>query len=39
VNLIVRPILFLTLPITDLTLGLFAFVINAAMLGSFLDRA
>ena len=40
-NLIVRPILFvLTLPITILTLGLFAFVINAALFffaASFLD--
>ena len=34
VNAIVRPLmLLLTLPITVLTLGLFIFVINAAMLG------
>lgn len=34
VNAIVRPILFLlTLPITVITLGLFLFVVNAAMLG------
>ncbi len=34
VNAVIRPILFiLTLPITLLTLGLFLFVINAAMLG------
>lgn len=40
-NLIVRPILvFLTLPITILTLGLFMFVINAAIflfVASFID--
>ncbi|MCB9814249.1 phage holin family protein [Candidatus Nomurabacteria bacterium] len=40
-NLIVRPILFiLTLPITILTLGLFAFVINGALFlfaASFID--
>jgi putative membrane protein len=34
VNAIVRPIVFiLTLPITILTLGLFLFVLNAAMVG------
>lgn len=34
VNAIVRPVLFLlTLPITVITLGLFLFVLNAAMLG------
>jgi len=34
VNAIVRPVLVvLTLPITILTLGLFLFVVNAAMLG------
>ena len=34
VNAIVRPVLFLlTLPITVITLGLFLFVVNAAMLG------
>jgi len=34
VNAIVRPILFiLTLPVTLLTLGLFLFVLNAAMVG------
>ncbi len=34
VNAVVRPIaLFLTLPITVVTLGLFLFVLNAAMLG------
>ena len=34
VNAVVRPIaIFLTLPITVLTLGLFLWVINAAMLG------
>jgi putative membrane protein len=34
VNAIVRPVLvILTLPITILTLGLFLFVVNAAMLG------
>ncbi|HET9329486.1 MAG TPA: phage holin family protein [Steroidobacteraceae bacterium] len=34
VNAIVRPILFvLTLPVTILTLGLFLFVLNAAMVG------
>lgn len=33
INLIIRPILFiLTLPVTILTLGLFAFVLNAMML-------
>lgn len=40
-NLVVRPILFvLTLPITILTLGLFAFVLNALMFwfaGTFVD--
>ena len=42
VNAIVRPILILlTLPVTVVTLGLFIFVINAAMFGlvaSFLDQ-
>ena len=34
VNAIVRPVVFLlTLPLTILTLGLFLFVLNAAMLG------
>jgi len=34
VNAVVRPVLFLlTLPITVITLGLFLFVLNAAMLG------
>lgn len=34
VNAVVRPVVvFLTLPLTLLTLGLFVFVINAAMLG------
>jgi putative membrane protein len=34
VNAIVRPVLFvLTLPLTVVTLGLFLFVLNAAMLG------
>lgn len=33
VNLVIKPVLFiLTLPITILTLGLFAFVLNALML-------
>ena len=42
VNAIVRPVLFvLTLPITIITLGLFLFVLNAAMFGlvaAFLDN-
>jgi putative membrane protein len=41
VNLIVRPVLVvLTLPVTILTLGLFIFIINAALFGfvaSFID--